>query len=96
MLDAVNVTPEARSAFDKNPYIPQNALNRAERDESWSQNWGVTRKDIQNARRIIGEGPGWVGRLETALKNGEVLPAVAGIALLGAASMQGAGQDASQ
>ena len=96
MLDAVNVTPEARAAFDKNPYIPQNALSRAERDEAWSQKWGVTRKDIQNARRIIGEGPGWVGRLETALKNGAVLPAVAGVALLGGAAVQGEDQYASQ
>lgn len=96
MLDAVNVTPEARAAFDKNPYIPQNALNRAERDEAWSKKWGVTRDDIQNARRIIGEGPGWIGRLEDALKKGAILPAVAGVAFLGAAANQRGGQNVSQ
>jgi hypothetical protein len=96
MLDAVNVTPEARAAFDNNPYIPQNALSRAERDDQWVKKWGVTRQDIQNARRIIGEGPGWIGRLEKALKNGAVLPAVAGAAILGGAVAQGNGQNVSQ
>jgi hypothetical protein len=31
-------------------------------------------RDIQNARHIIGQGPGWIERLEEALKNGAVLP----------------------
>jgi len=96
MLDAVNVTPEARAAFDNNPYIPQNALNRLERDEDWKNKWGITRIDIQNARRIISQGPGWIGRLEKALKNGSVLPAVAGAAILGGAASQGGEQNVSQ
>lgn len=83
LLSKLNVTPEIRNAFDQNPYVAQNALARLERDENWVQNWGATRKDIQNARRIIGDGPGWIGRLEEGLKNGALLPAVAGAVLIG-------------
>lgn len=89
LLKELNVTPEIRATFDKNPYIPQNALNRLERDEQWASKWGATREDIQNARRIIGQGPGWIGRLEDALKKGAVLPAVAGAVLVGASASQG-------
>jgi hypothetical protein len=96
MLDSVNVTPEARSAFNNNPYIPQNALNRLERDEDWKNKWGVTRIDIQNARRIISQGPGWIDRLEKALKSGAVLPAVAGAAILAGTVARGDGQNVSQ
>ena len=66
------------------------------REEAWSQKWGITRNYIQNARRIIGVGLGWIGRLEDALKKGAILPAVAGVALLGGASMQREGQNVSQ
>jgi hypothetical protein len=88
LLKELNVTPQIRDAFDKNPYIAQNALSRLERDEAWSQKWGATRQDIQNARRIIGEGPGWITRLDQALKKGVVLPAVAGAVLLGASQQR--------
>jgi len=92
LLKELNVTPQIREAFDKNPYIAQNALARLERDEAWSKQWGATRQDIQNARRIIGEGPGWVSRLDEALKKGMVLPAVAGAVLLGASASQDRGE----
>jgi hypothetical protein len=69
MLEYINKTPEIRAAFNNNPNIPQQALNRLERDESWAKVWGQPREDIQNARRIIGEGPGWVDRLDAAIKN---------------------------
>lgn len=82
MLSLVNQTPELRAAFDKNPYLAQNATARLERDAAWQSKWGATREDIQYARRVIGNGPGWVGRLETALKSGGLLPAV-GAAILG-------------
>jgi len=77
MLSKINSTPELRRAFDQNPYIPQNALARLERDAEYAAQWGATRADIQNARRIIGEGPGWVDRLSRALDAGALLPGVA-------------------
>jgi len=88
MLEYVNKTPEIRAAFNSNPYIAERALARLERDESWAKQWGAPRKDIQNARRIIAGGPGWVDRLEQALKTGAVsLPAFAAL-LYGAAMPQ--------
>jgi hypothetical protein len=33
--------------------------------------------DIQNARRIIGQGPGWIDRLEQGLKSDAALLATA-------------------
>ena len=81
-LDALP-EPLLRS-IDQNPYIPQVALNKAERDTAWQATWGATRQDVQNARRSIGEGPGWVERLRFALESGVLLPAV-GTAILGTA-----------
>jgi hypothetical protein len=81
-LSYINVTPEARAALNNNADIPKAALARLERDEEYARIWGATRADIQNARRIIGEGTGWVDRLEAALKAGAILPAV-GFAILG-------------
>ena len=81
LLKNVNQTPEIRAAFNRNADIPKKALANLERDEAWTQHWGVTSEDIQRSRRIIGEGPGWVDRLEQALKDGVILPAI-GAALL--------------
>jgi len=81
LLKQVNQTPGIRQAFNRNADIPQKALNNLARDEEWASKWGATRDDIQRSRRIIGEGPGWIDRLEAALKNGTVLPAI-GAALL--------------
>lgn len=82
LLDLFNsATPEARAAFNNNPHIPQMALQRLARDEDWAQKWGVTGQHFQNARKIIGEGKGWIDRLEEGLKSGTILPAV-GAAIL--------------
>ncbi|EHR03230.1 hypothetical protein [Bradyrhizobium sp. WSM471] len=49
-------------------------------DQQWAKKWGAPREDIQNARRIIGEGKGWPERLEAALKKGAIsLPVVAAV-----------------
>lgn len=77
LLDVVDRSPGgAVEAMDNNPYLAQAALDRIARDKKWSKKWGATRKDIENARRIIGDGPGWVGRLRDALQKGAVLPAI--------------------
>jgi hypothetical protein len=62
--------------LDHNPQIAQNALDRMARDADWADKWGGTREDIENARRIIGQGVGWVGRLKQALADGAILPAI--------------------
>lgn len=87
LLEHVNQTPQLRTALNENPHIPKNAVNRLYRDKDWAEKWGAPRKDIQNARRIIGEGPGWIDRLEAAVKSGALLPAAA-IAILGTAAAQ--------
>lgn len=82
MLEMVNAAPAgARAALNRNPNLAQIALNRIERDRDWSAQWGATRQDIETARRIIGDGPGWLDRLEDALKRGAVLPAI-GVAVI--------------
>jgi hypothetical protein len=78
LLSHINaLPPQLRDAVNNNPLIPQNALNRMTRDQDWAPKWGAPKEDIQNARRIIGDGPGWVDRLEAALKAGVILPSVA-------------------
>src|SRR6516162_8102983 len=64
------------------------ALDRLDRDQKWSLKWGPPHEDIQNARRIIGQGQGWIERLEQALKSGAVLPATAA-AVLGTSALYG-------
>jgi hypothetical protein len=81
MLSHINVTPEVRAAMNENVDIPKAALARLERDQEYSRQWGVAREDIRNARNIIGEGKGWVDRLESAMKAGAILPAL-GFAIL--------------
>jgi hypothetical protein len=63
-----------RDAFDQNSHLPQGAIARMERDDEWAIKWGRPRTDIQNARRIIGEGVPWMARLKNALDRGEFLP----------------------
>jgi hypothetical protein len=80
MLDYVNRTPEIRDAMNRNPYIAERALAKLERDEDWASKWGAPRQDIQNARAILGQGPGGIDRLEAALKAGTIsLPVLAAI-----------------
>jgi hypothetical protein len=85
-LSHVNSTPEIRAAINNNPDIAKKALGNLERDNEWAAKLGATREDIQNARSIIGEGPGWVDRLEAGLKSGVLLPALA-IGLFGAGQL---------
>jgi hypothetical protein len=55
----------------------------ADRDQEIAAAHGLPmRADIQNMRRIIGDGPGWVERLKAAYARGEHLP-VAALAALG-------------
>jgi hypothetical protein len=57
-------------------------------DAAPSAKCGAPREDIQNARRIIGQGQGWIDRLEQALKSGAVLAATAA-AVLGTLALYG-------
>jgi hypothetical protein len=95
MLDYLNKTPELRDAFNRNAYIGERAGAKLARDDAWAAKWGAPREDIQNARRIIASGPGWVDRLEAALKAGAILPAVAAAIYAAAAADRGAGDDRS-
>jgi hypothetical protein len=90
VLGLINSTPESRAAFNNNPYIAQKALGNILRDKGMEKKWGVTRKDLENFRKIIAKGPGWVDRMEAALKAGVALPAVAGAVLLESYRQQGA------
>jgi hypothetical protein len=64
-------------------------MARLQRDEAWASKWGAPREDIQNARRILSQGPGGIDRLEAALKKGSIaLPVVAAIYAAGAAELK--------
>jgi hypothetical protein len=77
ILEKINVTPEMRSAFDRNPDIARNALNYIERDKDLAKQFGTKgRKDLETLRKIIGSGPGWVPKLESAIKKG-IVPGIA-------------------
>ena len=66
-----------RSAFDRNPDIARNALNYIERDKDLAKQFGTKgRKDLETLRKIIGSGPGWVPKLESAIKKG-IVPGIA-------------------
>jgi len=89
-LDAMDALPAGtRKAIDNNPYIAEVALNKLELDESLAARLGGTREDVQNARRIIGEGPGFLGRLRTAVGAGVVLPAIAAFVVYSPAMQEG-------
>ena len=93
MLGYVNKTPELRAAFNNNPYLAERAAAKLSRDEAWASKWGATREDIQNARRIISEGPGAIDRLEAALKKGTIaLPVLAAIYAGGSAELKRRGE----
>ena len=38
-------------------------------------------QDVQNTRKIIGEGPGFLGRLRSAVAAGHILPGIAAFAI---------------
>ncbi len=78
LLDLLDQTPpDMVRSLDQNAGIARHALEKMQQDYEWAARWGATRADIQNARRIVGKGPGWVTRLQKALEEGAVLPAVA-------------------
>ena len=54
---------------------------RAERDQHLASTFGGVRSDIQNARRLIGKGPGWIDRLRQAMKDGTIPLPVGAFAL---------------
>jgi hypothetical protein len=88
VLKHINVTPELRAAFNNNPFLAERALAKFERDQQWSARWGAPRQDIQNLRKLVGVGPGWIDRAEAALKDGSIsLPAI-GALILGSAALQ--------
>jgi len=71
----------AYDAINQNSKIPFNALARAERDKNLASTFGGVRSDIQNARRLIGKGPGWIDRLREAMKDGTIPLPVGAFAL---------------
>jgi len=93
-LDGMDALPAGtRNAIDNNPYLADVALNKLELDESLAARLGGTREDVQNARRIIGEGPGFLGRLRTAVEAGAVLPAIAAFVVYSPAMQEGSPND---
>jgi hypothetical protein len=88
MLGQVNTTPEIRQMMDANGDISRKAAGNFERDSELSAKTGdPMRGDLQNLRQIVGSGPGWVTRLEQAVREGKVaLPAA--MAVLGGAAYQ--------
>ena len=86
VTDAINATPEIRSAMNRNPYLGDIALNYIERDKDLAKIFGPGRKDLELFRRIVASGPGWVDRLMKDMSKG-VLPAT-GFILLGISAAQ--------
>jgi hypothetical protein len=87
LLGKINITPEMRSAFDRNPDIAKVAMNYIERDKDLAKQFGTkARKDLQELRSIIGTGPGWVAKVEDAIKKG-IVPGVAAAFLTKAYSL---------
>lgn len=82
VLEDLNASPNLRDALNRDVNIPKNAIARMERDAEIAGKTGDTlRPDIQNARKIIGEGPGWIDRLDAALKAGAISLPVAALFL---------------
>jgi hypothetical protein len=83
--------PVLAERLNENEQIPKNFLAMADRDQEFAAAHRLPmRADVQNMRRIVGEGPGWVGRLKAAYARGEYLPVAALAALgLGAAAQSG-------
>ena len=82
LMKRLDDAPKAAvDALDRNPNLPDRMLGLMERDAAFAKQYGGARKDIETARGIIAEGPGWVDRLKKAMKDGTILPAV-GVPLL--------------
>ena len=81
-LAELDKLPEATvKAIDSNPYIPQAAAMRLERDADLAAKYGTNRQDVQKMREIIAEGPGFIGRLREAAEQG-IVPAAAAAAVI--------------
>lgn len=83
-LDSL-VTPEIREAFDHNPELAQVMLNKVSADGELMQARGMGHnyagsfeQKVETMRNIVGSGPGWVARLEDAVKKGVVPSVLAG------------------
>lgn len=73
LLGIMDALPKGTyDSINANPQIPMNAVTRAMRDQDLASSFGGVRGDLQNARRIIGEGPGWIDRLRQAMKDGTI------------------------
>ncbi|NKW71628.1 hypothetical protein HGD85_01295 [Rhodobacteraceae bacterium R_SAG10] len=93
-LAAMDKLPEGtRKAIDNNPYLADVALSKLELDESLAARLGGTRQDVQNARKIIGEGPGFLARLRSAVASGHVLPGIAAFAIASPSMYMGSQND---
>jgi hypothetical protein len=90
-LGVLDKEPVLAERLNQDEQIPKDFLAMADRDQEFAAAHGLQmRADVQRMRRIIGEGPGWVGRLRAAYARGEYLPAAALAALgLGAAAQSG-------
>jgi hypothetical protein len=86
VTDAINATPEIKSAMNRNPYLGDIALNYIERDKDLAKIFGPGRKDLERFRRVVASGPGWVDKLMKDMSKG-VLPAT-GFILLGISAAQ--------
>jgi hypothetical protein len=88
LLDVLDSEPILAERLNKSEQIPRDFLAMADRDQEFAAAHGLPmRGDVQNARRIIGEGSGWIDRLRAAYGRGEYLPAATLAALgLGAAA----------
>jgi hypothetical protein len=83
VLGVLDKEPALAERLNNDEQIPKDFLAMADRDQEFAAAHGLpSRGDVQNMRRIIGEGPGWIDRLRAALARGEYLP-VAALAALG-------------
>jgi hypothetical protein len=90
VLGALDKEPVLAERLNNDEQIPKDFLAMADRDQEFAAAHGLpSRGDVQNMRRIIGEGPGWIDRLRAALARGEYLPA----AVLAALGLRAAAQN---
>jgi hypothetical protein len=57
------------------------------RDLAWAERWGQPAEDYRNALKIIGDGPGWLDRLDQGRKYGLPAATAAGVALVPTAGL---------
>jgi hypothetical protein len=84
-LGVLDQAPVLAERLNKSAQIPKDFLAMADRDQETAAAHGLPmRADIQNIRRIVGDGPGWVERLRAAYARGACLPvAIAILTALG-------------